>query len=288
VISQILLPLALSFIMFAMGLTMTLADLRAVLVRPRALLAGLASKLALVPLLGLAAAYLFGLSGDFAAGLIILAACPAGVTSSLLTHHAKGRIALAAMVTAISSLGAVVSLPLIANLGLRLFAGFEQPVDLPVGKMVLGIFLVDTLPLALGLALQAWAPRLAARLGRFARPLATFLFALIVAGAFINQMPAMLAHGAVLLPATLALNIAAMAGGWLTARAFRLSSSDGVAVVMENGLQNSALGIFVAVTLLQNEAMMAPSIVYALAMNLTALLLIAWRKRAEKALVQPS
>jgi BASS family bile acid:Na+ symporter len=283
VIAQLLLPLALSFIMFAMGLTMTLADFKLVFIQPRALLTGLAGKIALVPFLGFLAVFLFGLHGEFAAGLIILAACPAGVTSSLLTHHARGRIALAATVTALTSLAAVVTLPLIANLGLGLFAGFDHSVDLPVGKMVSGIFLVDTLPLALGLGLQAFRPGLAAKLGRFARPVATFLFALIVAGAFLNQSQTMLLHGDEVLPPALLLNVAAMTAGALAGSVMGLSPSERIAIVMENGLQNSALGIFVAVTLLQSEAMMVPSIVYALAMNVTALLVIFWLRRRRKA-----
>lgn len=273
-ISQILLPAALSFIMFAMGLTMTLDDFKQVFMRPKALLTGLAAKILLVPVLGLLLVTLFKLDVDFAVGMLILAACPAGVTSSLLTHHAGGRIALAAMVTAVSSLAAVATLPLIVNLGLGHFAGYDHAVDLPVGKMVLGIFLVDTLPLALGLGLQKWKPMLAARLGRFARPLATFLFALIVMGAFLNQSETMWRHGADVLPPALLLNLAAMAVAGLAGIGMGLSVSERIAVIMENGLQNSALGIFVAVTLLGNEAMMVPSIVYALAMNVTALLAI--------------
>ncbi len=283
-ISQILLPLALAFIMFAMGLTMTMGDVKQVFTKPKALLTGLAAKLFLVPLLGVLVVSLFMMEPDFAVGMLILAACPAGVTSSLLTHHAGGRIALAAMVTAISSLAAALTLPLIANLGLQLYAGYGQAVDLPVGRMVFGIFLVDTLPLALGLGLQKWKPELAAILGRFARPIATFLFALIVVGAFASQAQTMLTHGAQLLPPALLLNLAAMAGAGAIGVGMGLSRGDTIAVIMENGLQNSALGIFVALTLLRNDAMMAPSIIYALAMNVTALALIAWLRQRAKAL----
>ncbi|TAN50346.1 MAG: bile acid:sodium symporter family protein [Rhodospirillales bacterium] len=278
-ISQVLLPAALAFIMFAMGLTMALGDFKQVFTQPKALLTGLASKLLLVPLLGMLIVMVFVPPADFAAGMMILAACPAGVTSSLLTHHAGGRIALAASVTALTSIAAVVTLPLIANLGLLLFAGFGEPVDLPVGKMAFGIFLVDTLPLALGLAMQKYLPALALRLGRIARPLATLLFAIIVVWAFASQLPAMLAHGSSLLLPSLALNLTAMLGAWLAAYGMSLTRAEHLAVIMENGLQNSALGIFVAISLLQNEAMMAPSIIYAFVMNLTAIAVIAYLKR---------
>ncbi|MBF0166992.1 MAG: bile acid:sodium symporter family protein [Alphaproteobacteria bacterium] len=281
-ITQVLLPLALAFIMFAMGLTMTLKDFKMVFTHPRAILTGLGCKLLLVPALGFLVIVGFGMNQHFAVGMLILAACPAGVTSSLLTHHAGGRIALAAGVTALSSLAAAITLPVITNFGLRFFADYEAFVDLPVGKMVLGIFLVDTLPLAFGLGLQQACPLFAAKLGRIARPLATFLFAVIVAGAFIGQFQTMIEHAEQLLPAALALNVAAMLVAGVFAYAAGLNAPERIAVVMENGLQNSALGIFVAATLLNNNEMMVPSIIYALAMNVTALLMIAALRLAKQ------
>lgn len=283
-IAQILLPAALAFIMFAMGLTMALGDLKQVFLSPKAVAVGLFCKILLLPLLGVAILSLFGMGAEFAVGLLILSACPAGVTSSLLTYHAKGRIALSASVTAISSLAAAITLPFIVDLALKAYAGYGQDADLPVGKVVLGIFLVDTLPLALGLALQRWRPLLALKLGRVARPTATLLFALIVVGAFASQFQTMADHGVGLFLPVLALNLAAMACAWWMGRATALPLGDRVAIVMENGLQNSALGIFVAATLLQNQTMLAPIIIYALVMNLTALAAIAYFRRLKASL----
>ncbi|MBI2236436.1 MAG: bile acid:sodium symporter family protein [Magnetospirillum sp.] len=280
-ITQALLPLALAFIMFAMGLTMPPADFRLVFTRPKAMAVGLACKLLLLPAAGLAVVLAWRPEPDFAVGMVILAACPAGVTSSLLTHWGKGRTALAAAVTALTSLAAVVTLPALANLGLALFAGYDHAVELPVARMCLGIFLVDTLPLALGLALQVRRPLLAERLGKVARPLANLLFGVIVVGAFVSQAETFAAHWRTAVPPAVALNLAAMALAWVASSATGLEPRDRVAVVMENGLQNGALGIFVAVTLLGNPAMMVPSIVYALVMNVTALAFIARVRRLD-------
>ena len=272
-ITQALLPAGLAFIMFAMGLTMPPADFRMVFTKPRAMAVGLVCKLLLLPAAGLAVVLAWRPEPDFAVGMVILAACPAGVTSSLLTHWGKGRAALAAAVTAVTSLAAVVTLPALANLALALFAGYDHPVELPVARMCLGIFLVDTLPLALGLALQVWRPALAERAGRGARPLASLLFAAIVVGAFVSQADTFAAHWRTAVLPAVVLNLVAMAAGWLASTG--LERRDRVAVVMETGLQNGALGIFVAATLLGNPAMMVPSIVYALVMNVTALAFIA-------------
>ncbi|MBI3447153.1 MAG: bile acid:sodium symporter family protein [Magnetospirillum sp.] len=273
-ITQTALPLALAFIMFAMGLTMEGGDFRLILARPRALAVGLAAKLVLLPVLGMVLVLIWRPQADYAVGMILLAACPAGVTSALLTHMAGGRIALAAAITALTSLAATLSVPLLVNLGLATFAGYDRSVEIPVGKMTLGIFLVDTVPLALGLALQRYWPGTATRLGRVARPVATLLFALIVVGAFVSQRQSLIDHVGDVVPAALALNLAAMTGAWALGALARLDLVDRVAVVMENGLQNGALGIFVAVTLLGRPEMMVPSIVYAFVMNLTAMAFI--------------
>jgi bile acid:Na+ symporter, BASS family len=286
VITQALLPAALAFIMFAMGLTMSPGDFRLVFTRPKAMAVGLAAKIVLLPLTGLAVVAAFRPSPEFAVGLIILAACPAGVSSSLLTHLGGGRTALAAAITVLSSLAALATVPLLVNLALGTFAGYDHAVAVPVGRMVLGIFLVDTVPLVLGLAVQRLRPQLAATLGRAARPLATLLFAVIVVGAFASQKDTLLDNFATAVPPAAALNLLAMAVAWSAAAAFRLSLAERIAVVMETGLQNGALGIFVAVTLLGSQAMMVPSIVYALVMNVTALAFIArMRHKAARASV---
>ncbi|MGE5505595.1 MAG: bile acid:sodium symporter family protein [Actinomycetota bacterium] len=284
IVTQALLPAALAFIMFAMGLTMAPQDFRLVFTQPRPILVALVCKLLALPLAGLAVVLLWRpLPAEFAVGLLILAACPAGVTSSLLTHLAGGRVALAAAVTAVTSLAATVTLPLLTNEALSAFAGFDHAVDLPVARMTMGVFAVDTLPLLAGLALQRVRPALAARLGRLARPLANLLFLAIVAGAFASQYRTLVDHAADAVPPALALNLAAMAIGWGISAAAGLPVGERVAVVMENGLQNSALGIFVAATLLESGGMMVPSIVYALVMNVTALSFVAWVRRRVQA-----
>lgn len=284
-ITQAALPLALAFIMFAMGLTMEKGEFGRVARRPAALVAGLAAKALLLPLVALALVLIWRPQPDFAVGMVLLAACPAGVTSALLTHHAGGRIALAAAITALTSLAAAVTVPLLVNLGLSLFAGYDRSVDLPVGRMIAGIVAVDTVPLALGLALQHLRPRWAERLGRVARPAATLLFFLIVVGAFVSQRHALADHVHDVVPAALALNLAAMTGAWGLGALLRLELADRIALVMENGLQNGALGIFVAVTLLGRPEMMVPSIVYAFVMNLTAIAFI-WALRRRRAVAE--
>jgi BASS family bile acid:Na+ symporter len=271
-----LLPLGLAFIMLAMGLTLKFDDFAMVARRPVAILAGLATQLVILPLTAFLLASHFSLPPAFAVGLMLLAACPGGITSNMITHLARGDVALSVSLTAISSLLGMLSVPFIANFALVHFMG-AGAVDLPVWRMALGLLAVSTLPVLMGMTLNQFAPRLAARLERFARPISLFVFALIVLGAFASSWPVMMANLAVLGPPVILLNLGVMTAGWLLARILGQGVPQGVAIALEGGMQNGAMGIFVAMNLLHDKAIMLPSISYALMMNLGAAMVILWR-----------
>lgn len=272
-ILQTILPAALAFIMFAMGLTLTLGDFALLLRRPKAVLVGLAAQMALLPAIAFGVALAWDLPPDFAVGLMILAACPGGITSNLLTHLAGGRTALAVTLTAITSLVGAVSVPLVVNLAMGVFL-HQSAIEIPVTHMVLGVFAVATLPLAAAMTLRHFAPSFCARIENACRHVATALFAAIVAGAFAGEWRVLVMNAGAIIPAAIILNVAAMAAAALLARQSRLKRADTIAVMLETGLQNGALGIFIAANVLGNPAMMAPSVVYALVMNLTAAAMI--------------
>lgn len=273
-ITQVAIPAGLAVIMFAMGLTLTWGDFRLVFSRPRAVAVGLLCKMVVLPLLAFALVALFRPRPEFAVGLIILAACPGGITANLLTHLAGGATALAVSLTAFTSVVDTITVPFVVNLALHVFAGQQEAVALPIGRMSAGLFAVATLPLLLGMALNRRRPALAARIERVARPLATLVFALIVVGAFVSQARIMWDNAAEVLPPALLLNAGCMAVAVVLGRLGGLERRETIAVTLETGLQNGALGIFVAATLLGSQAMMVPSIVYALVMNVTAIAFI--------------
>lgn len=264
---QTLLPLALAFIMFYLGLTLVLADFRCVAHRPRALLMGLAGQMLLVPLAGFAVATFAGLDPVMAVGLMVLVACPGGVSSGLLTHLARGDTALSLSLTAVTSLVSMLTLPLILNLSLAHFMGSSLQAQLPLAPMVCSIFLLTTLPVLLGMLLRWKFTKLVVRLEPVASKVATTLFLLIVLATFWDQRAVLWQHLPTLGPATLLLNALVLGAAYLLATQARLHHADRVAVVTECGLQNSALGIFVCLQLLASPAMSAPSVVYALLMN---------------------
>jgi BASS family bile acid:Na+ symporter len=277
--SGILLPLGLAFIMFAVGLGLRVNDFAAVFRQPRALAAALGNQILLLPLIGAVLVAFYAGRPEFAFGIMILAACPGGPTSNLLTVLAGGNAALSVSATALASLAGMLTIPLILWLAQAALLGDSALVTVPPGQILLSVFLVTGLPLIAGMLLNGSRPHWAERICIPARRLATVAFAFIVVGAFVSQGSTMVRHLLDLGPFILALNVGTMSLGMLTARALKLDYADAIAVTLEGGLQNAALAIFIAVSLFATPAMLVPAIMYALTMNVTAVVFILWARR---------
>ncbi|MEG3619520.1 bile acid:sodium symporter family protein [Magnetovibrio sp. PR-2] len=279
---DILLPLGLGLIMFAIGLGLTVADFTRIVRHPRAIVVGLLNQIVLLPMIGLAV--LVGYDGrvEFAVGVMILAASPGGITSNLLTILAGGSAALSVSMTAITSVLSVVTVPLILGLSQVVLLGEGQDIHMPIGQIMGSVILVTAVPIGLGMVLFARWPDLVQAVHMPARRAATGIFAIIVVSAFIGQMDNIVQHFAEIGPRLIALNIATMGLGLFTALSLGLGHADRVAIAMECGLQNAALAIFVAVTVLGNPVLVVPAITYALIMSVTAAGLIAWVRRTKK------
>jgi BASS family bile acid:Na+ symporter len=277
---DLLLPAALAFIMFSVGLALQAADFRSVFMRPRALLIGLVGQLVAVPLAALGVVLAFDLPPTLGVGLLVLAACPGGASSGFLTHLARGNAALSLTLTVISSLAALVTFPLLVKLALAwlgagvLGEGSAQLTGLPVGKLIGSVLVVTTLPILAGMVLRHKAARLTARAEPLIGRMATLFFAVIVVATFMTHQHTILANLLSVGPATLALNFAVMGIVYGMASVAGAERRDAVAVAMECGLQNAGLAIFVAIVLLRQPELAVAGVVYALTMNFGALGLV--------------
>lgn len=273
VLTQVLLPLILAFIMFSMGLSLVIDDFKRVAKYPKAFVIGLALQVISLPLLGFLVANIwvnqFGLEPVYAAGLIIIAACPGGVTSNLMTHLGRGDTALSISLTAVISFLTVITLPLIVNLGLSTFMGAESDVHLNVLKTVIGVFVITSVPVIIGMVIKAKNNDLAKKIEPFCRKLATFFFIAIVLAAVAKDIKLLKESFSTLGPSALTLNILTMVIAYGFSRLLTLSKEQSRAITFECGLQNGTLAIFIAVTLLGNEKMMLPGVVYGLLMFVT-------------------
>ncbi len=278
----VFLPLALAAVMAGLGLHLGLADFRRVLAMPKAVVVALAMQVLVLPPLAFGLARAFSLPGELAVGLVLLAASPGGVTANLFSHLARGDVALNITLTAINSLLALLTLPLWTVLALSMFLGEAGSVAPPTRKVIEVAVLVIG-PVALGMALRAWRPALAAAAERPVRLLSTLLLAALIAMAIYSQWDIVIAYAPIVGMACLLFNLASLLSGYGAARAARLGEPQAIAISFEIGIHNGTLAIFIALEVLQRaQAAIAPAI-YSLLMYLTAAAFTAWLVRRRSA-----
>ena len=274
VLKQVALPVALFAVLFGMGLSLVPEDFRRVLRHPKAKLVGLTCQLVMLPVIAFALALLFRLPGELAVGLMVLAACPGGATSNVITHLSKGDTALSVTLTAISSIVCVFTIPWIVGWSMEWFMDGSAAVQLPFWKTLGQLTAVTILPIVCGMALRGARPTLAQRLERPAAVFALFFLALIIAAAVAREKD--LAHQfAVAGPAAIALNILTMALGFAAGWAFGLPKSQRITISIEAGIQNGTLALAISLGLLESAQIAMPSVVYSLFMFVTGALMIA-------------
>ena len=281
-ITQIFLPVSLAFIMFSVGLELAVKDFKRVGVQPKDFVIGALSQMVLLPLVAFGLLSFWTIEPALAVGVMIIAACPGGVTSNLMTYLARGDTALSVSMTAIISLLAVVTLPFIVSFSIAHFMDAATAPELSIGKTVLGVFAITTVPVIIGMVVKRYAPVFAQKFERIARIVASVLFIVIIAGAILAEKENIVDYFMQAGPVTLSLNLIMMALALTIARMSRLGVPQQTAITLECGLQNGTLAIFVALTLIGSTTMMIPGAIYSLLMFPTALayLFIVIRRRA--------
>lgn len=281
--NAIVLGAALIIIMFGMGLALTTADFKRVLVYPKVIAIGLLNQLILLPAIGFALILIFPVQPEIAIGLILLAACPGGAISNLITHLAKGDTALSVSLTALSSFITVFSIPFIVNLGLITVLGKETTFQLDVLKTMAQVFIVMIIPICLGMLIRSKRRAFADRMDRPVRMASVMVFGLVVVGIIINQRANIISYFQQAGLMALALNLTTMAMGYFMASVFKLSYKQKVSISIESGVQSGALAISIATVLLNNPAFAIAPAIYGLIMLFTGGVIIYWAgRRVEK------
>lgn len=278
-ISSVLLPLSLAFIMFSLGLGLTPVDFRRILAQPRALIVGVICHFVLLPLVCYSMVRGFGISGAFAVGFMILAACPTGTTSNLLTYLARGDVALALSFTAVASVLTIFTLPLIVAWSLTQFVGQGRSINMPVGMMMGQVFLMLGLPVAIGMAVRNKWTGPALRFEPRATRLSTVLFVVIVLLTVAKNWAMLRDNFTTLAPFAVGLNLAMLAIGFIVAGLARLSRRQSVTLGIETSMQNAALALVIASTVLKDDAMAVPGALYGVLMYAGGLLFAAGVRR---------
>jgi BASS family bile acid:Na+ symporter len=256
----------LAVIMASLGLSLTLADFRRVLVFPRGVAIGLTNLVLVAPLLAFTMAELFGLPAELAVGLVLLGASPGGTMANLLTHLARGDTALSVTMTAISSFAAVITVPLYLGLAASWFGAGEIG-DVAMTGVVIRVFLITIVPISIGMAVRArWPERVEAAYDDV-RKLSLGLFALVVIGAVVAEHELVIDNAAEVAGAAFALNVAAMTISFAVAKLARLDDRQATAIALELGVHNASLAIAVGASLV--AALTIPAAVYSTFMFVT-------------------
>jgi BASS family bile acid:Na+ symporter len=265
IFSEIFLPVTLAVITLGMGLSLTESDFRNIFAQPRALITGLCCQMILLPVIAFFIARVSQIDPLFKVGLMIIAACPGGATSNLITYLLRGNVALSISMTALNSIITLVTIPLVVTLSLAFFIHQDANIHLNVGDTILNVFLITLLPAFAGTRIRKWKPLFADRLEQPLKVILPILLALMFIGVvFIDRgtESATVNDFFAILPFTVALNVLAMVTGLLIARIARMRLKDRYTITIEVGLQNSALAIFVAATLLRSHSMALVPVVY--------------------------
>lgn len=284
-LTALFLPLALGIIMLGMGMTLTIEDFKRILIYPKAVIAGAVCQLILLPLLGFAIVSAFDMAPELAVGIVLLALCPGGATSNIISHLAKADLALSISLTAISSVVTNFSIPIFLNLALFHFMGGEQAIQLPLATTILQIFVVTILPVSLGMYIKKRFPAFTERSLKAVNLVSAVFFVIILLLAILkeraNIIPFFQQAG---LPALL-LNLSGMAVGYLVGRMFSLDFRQQVAISIETGIQNGTLAIAIALSpvILNNSQIATPAAIYSLIMFITAATVIFLSRRKETA-----
>lgn len=269
------LPIALAIIMVGIGLSLTREDFAVQARSPRATIVGLFGQLVLVPLVGVGVTLIFGLTPMLALGVVLVAATPGGATSNLITYLSRGNVALSVILTALTSVAVILTLPMWFGIGARLIPGAaDEEVTVPLGQtfgLLLGVILI---PVAIGMILRARRPALASRIERYVGIVGLVVLVLLIVGIVLGERDRIVDLVATVGPAVIVLNLALIVLGGLLAWVSRLRRAEQIAIAVEFGIKNTTLTLLIAFTVIGDEEVGLAAAVYSIVMYVTAFLLV--------------
>ena len=273
-VTDVILPLALAFIMFTLGLGLSISDFSNVFKKPKNFLIGLVSQLIFLPIVGLVLVIIWPLPIEIAIGVMLIAAAPGGVTSNILTFFARGDVALSVSLTAVMSLLSAVSVPIVLAISIGLIGDSRLPESISLTGIAMSMFLIVTLPVLLGMVVRSFLNSLTLKIEKSARFISTLLFVLVLLGAILAERENVVSYFAQTGLVVLVLNILMMLIAFYWSGFFGTGISQKKAIAIECGLQNGTLAIFVGTTVFGGGLYIIPAATYSLIMYLTSLLFI--------------
>jgi BASS family bile acid:Na+ symporter len=279
ILVNVVLPLSLAVIMLSLGIGLTPTDFKRVAERGWVFLIAALCQLLLIPITAYLIILAFGLSGTIAAGVMLLAFCPGGVTSNVVSRLANGDVALSVSLTALISLLSIITVPILVGWSVVHFMGEDAP-DVSVVSLAIAMFVITALPVSIGMIIRHVAPHFADRVEPKLLVLASVLFVVIILAAIASNWELFRANFASLGPALAMLNISTMLAGLFIGGLLGFTWAEQKTISIEVGIQNGTLGITLA-PLIAGVAggiptIGLPSAIYGVIMYLTAIPFVLW------------
>jgi BASS family bile acid:Na+ symporter len=256
-----LLPASLWLVMFSMGLSLAPHDFRRIIGKNRAFVVGVGSMLLVAPAVGVALAFGVAPSQALTMGFILLATCPGGLLSNLVTDLAGGDLALSVCLSLFTSATYIFTLPVIAHVALQIVYGESQAITVPIWSSMEHIIAITAFPIATGMAVRHFSTRLAERVRPWLRTGATITLTVIFCLIIVEQWDTLRRSFGVVLGMVLAMNLTNFLVALTLSRVAGLNRRERIAVVIEHLIRQETTAIYVAVSLLHRDDMSLPMIV---------------------------
>ncbi|GAB1510173.1 bile acid:sodium symporter family protein [Actinophytocola sp. KF-1] len=257
----VLLPATLAVVMLGLGLALTTADFTRVLTAPKAVLVALTCQLVVLPLLCFAMVELAGVAPVFAVGMMILVASPGGTMANLFSHLARGDVALNVTLTAINSVVAVVTLPVVVGLSATHFLGDGADVGPQLDKLA-QVFAIVLVPVAVGMWCNRAYPRFAARMRGPVKKTSVVVLVVMLVGTVAQNRATIFTNMGTVGGVALALTVLSFTVGYWAPRLAGVNREQSIASAMEIGVHNAVLAMTVASSVFGNMDMVVPAAVY--------------------------
>ena len=278
-IIDILLPSSLIFIMFTLGIGLTLDDFTILFKYPKALFVGIFNQMIVLPIVALIIILMMGIKEEIAVGIMILASCPGGVTSNIITKIAGGDTALSISYTAVISLLTIITLPAITILSMKKFMLTDAP-TMNFVSLGLTMFFITAIPVGAGLLTRAKNKNFAKNFEIIAGKISTILFVIIVIGALTSEWQTFASNVYKIGPAIILLITSMLLIGYKSSKWFKLNSRQSVTVAIESGIQNATVGITIGNIIINPEIGLSilsiPSGVYGIIMYFVCVPFVIW------------
>lgn len=270
ILTDIFLPASLFIIMLGMGLSLVVDDFRRIVKYPKATIIGLVNQLIFLPAIGFGICHLFKLPNELAIGIMLLAACPGGVTSNLISHLSRGDTALSISLTAVSSFITLITIPLYVGFAMNYFNNTGQAVDVDEVGMLLQVLVIVIIPVSIGMFIRSRREAFALRMDNPVRMVSIVLFVTILLSIIVKERETIVEYFPQIGGATVALNLLTLLAGYFSAKMLKLDQKQAITIAIESGIQNGTLAIVIASTVLANFTLSIPAGIYSMVMFISA------------------